>query len=179
MTSNSTENGRRGVNRRRLLMVCLMAVFGSIPASAQTPAAACIEPVQWQVMMQELRNLRIELLHERIERTTARIAELQQQLHSAEAARTAVDDLERSQAEEIAEFQARLFEPGLPQQERSEIERHRLEMMTTGSRRLAERKTAAAGRQGELQRQLAIYQQQRLQLLEALRVLEGASPRQP
>jgi hypothetical protein len=159
------------------LLLCLMGLFGSTPVMGQTPAPACIEPVHWQALMQELRNLRIELLQEKILRTDARIDELQQQLQRAEAERNSMHDLERSQAEEIAEFQSQLSRPGLSPHERAELEKNHFLMRTTGATQLAEHKSAAAAREAELRRQLSIQQQYRVQLMDMLRAFDPATSR--
>jgi hypothetical protein len=159
------------------LLFCLTALFGSSPVSGQTSIPACIDPAHWQMLMQELRSLRVEMLQDRILRTDARLAELQQQLRQAEAEKAAVNDMERSQADEIAEFEGQLSRPGLSEQERAELEKNRFLLLTTGPTQVAEQKWAAAGREADLQRQIGSHQQYRHQLLEMLRAFEARPSR--
>jgi hypothetical protein len=159
-------------------LIFTFAVLVALPV-ATFAQGMCGEAVQWQSILDELRGLRIQLLLEKIERTNVRMAAIQQQLQIAESDRNAVDDLERSQAEEITESQSQLFQPGLSQEERSEIEKYRLQMMTTGASRLAERRKAVVGREAELRQQLGLQHQERLRLFESLRALMSPAPRNP
>ncbi len=155
--------------------LCLAALCSTVTGAAQ-PAANC-ESGQWQVLLSEVKSLRIELLQEKVERVHFRIAQLQTELQQAETDRNQVRRQERLQAEEAVELQAALSRPDLTPEERSDVETNRSHLMSTGGARLAERAAAIARRAGELREQLEQQQRLRHQLQETLRTLTSSPPR--
>jgi hypothetical protein len=172
MTTNSSEQ-RKGRNVRAVMVWCLMALCVSpLWAAGQTSSAACVEPMPWQSMMQELRSLRIELLQEKLQRTDALFSSIQRQLEAAEAEQARVRDMENAHAEQLAELAQQLHQPGLSPDNQSEIEKHR-SLVTAAAPRLAEFAAKAARQEAELRDQLRTQQQLRDQLMETLRALMG------
>jgi hypothetical protein len=142
----------------------------------QSPAA---EAPQWQLILNELRNLRIELLQDRIERAGARLAQLQFELQKTETERATISQMELSQAEELALLRDRLTDPALSAASRGEIEKQHSLLMSSESARLAEQKAAAVRRETEVRGQLAAQQQLGLQLVEKLRALMNSASAKP
>lgn len=170
------------MNIATALTLAILLVAGLTAGAASTPGAgqaSCAETFPSRALWEELRGLRIELLHEKIERANARVAELERQLRTAESDRLRAGQLERSQAEQLAEFQNQLSQRGLTPESRSEIEKQRTQLVTTGAARLADRVAAASRRDGELRDQLGREQQSLQRFVESLRMLEGASARNP
>jgi hypothetical protein len=174
MTTNSSEQ-RKGGNMRAVMVWCLMALcVSSLWAAGQTSSTACVEPMPWQSMMQELRSLRIELLQEKLQRTDALLSSIQQQLRAAEAEQARVRDMESAHAEQLAELGQQLLQPGLSPQNQSDIEKHR-SLVTAAAPRLAEFAATAARQEAELRDQLRTQQQLRDQLMDTIRALMGTA----
>ena len=173
MTTHTSENFQRR-RRHSLLLMCLIALFGLTTASAESPSPTCVEPIQWQSMMQELRSLRIELLQEKLQRTDGFLAVLQQQLQAAQADRTRAGQMEQARNEQLAELGQQLLQPGLSPQDLSEIEKQRSLVISTAPR-VAELDAQAGRREAELREQLRVQQEFRHQLTQTLHALMGVA----
>jgi colicin import membrane protein len=152
----------------KILTLCLAALASTHAAAQDLPAN--------RTLLEEIRGLRIELLEERIERRDERIAGLERQLAEAQAERQRIAEAQRAQNEEIAEFDQRLASPGLPAEDRAEVERLRSQWTSAAASRVAEQAVSASRRESELRAQLAREQQSRRQLQEALRAMGGVTP---
>jgi hypothetical protein len=159
----------------RMLAVCIATTLAGLPALAQS-GASCGEAAPLQALLSEVRSLRIELLLQKIERTQSGIVELQSQLQRSEADLKHIGQQQHSQSEEIAELQQLLNQPAISQEERSQLEANRSQIMTDGAARLKERASVSARRSSELREQLGRQQRLNQQLLETLRELAGKVP---
>jgi hypothetical protein len=126
-------------------------------------------------ILAEVRNLRIELLQERLERTELRIADVQQKLRAAEAERNQASREQQVHAQEVVEVQQRLAQPSLGDAERAELEAYGTQLTTSAAAKLAEHISSVARRETNLHSQLEREQRVRHQLLESLRSV-GATP---
>lgn len=106
-----------------------------IPVMALVACAAGMaraeEPVKHEVpdtaawlrfMAEELRELRRELLDDRIEKQVARVRALERELQQARMEHQDGDAVQRAQDQEMIQVDQRLADAGLPAEERAELE---------------------------------------------------------
>jgi hypothetical protein len=148
-----------------------IAVLAAALAFAPAPAAA--QAVDLQTILTEIRSLRIELLREKIERSEARIAEMQRTIQDVERQRTQGGDTQRSQAQEIADIEQRLAQSAVSGDDRAELETYRNQLMTAGVARVANHISSLTKQEAELRDRLNQEMRARNQLIQTVRALGG------
>jgi hypothetical protein len=117
-------------------------------------------------LLDEIRNLRIELHEERLERVSGAVAALQRSIQGVQAERTAVGEELRSHQEEFARWRAELLHATeYPVNERSRMESAKTAMTSEAVRELDQRAAALAYREAALVQTLS-YELERLRSLQ-------------
>src|SRR5262245_32045981 len=108
---------------RFTLAVC----FGTQLLAQQPPKTDMTNTVAWlQSVTAELRELRRELMADRIERQEERVRRLESAYHQTSSELQTNEEVQRAQAQEIAQLDRSLTDPNLPPEERSELEATRV-----------------------------------------------------
>jgi predicted nuclease with TOPRIM domain len=126
----------------------------------------------------EVRNLRLELLEQRLERQDQTITLLQNQVDNIRADQRRLEEQERSTARELAELNHRLSQPDINQEERTQLEHLRTMAMTTGAEHLAAKRASASQEEIKVRELLAREQRRRQTLLDTAQQLRGSSGQQ-
>ena len=110
--------------RKILILATVWATCGCALAS-DSPKADGTEA--WiRFVAAELRELRRELLYDRIERQQERVRRLEHELQQADSELQNGEEAQRAQAQEINQLDRSLGDPNLPSEERSQLEATRV-----------------------------------------------------
>jgi hypothetical protein len=156
---------RSGINRILIsAALCLGSGSGLLAADAGKEAQ---NPLVWlQFIATELRDLRRELLEDRLERQQTRVRALEAELNQARIERNDGVDVQRAQAEELLNLDKQIADPALAAEQRAELQALRTELT---AREGADRADA-----GLKEKQLAERLQREQTRLESLRAMARA-----
>jgi predicted nuclease with TOPRIM domain len=102
--------------------------MGQEPSRTETASV-----LAWlQFVGAELRELRREMLQDRLERQQSRVGDLERELEQVRLERQQGEELQRSQAQEMQSLEQRLRDPAVPAEERAQLEAFRAEISTRG-----------------------------------------------
>jgi hypothetical protein len=146
--------------------------------SAAMPAHVCAQPRQaspvedsaalMHSLVTELRQLRLELLQERLERHSASIVRLEEQLANVRTTQQRLEQEERAQQDEVQQIDRRLAMAGAEDADRAQAHASKTFLVTTGRDRLVAARQDAARRESGLQTQIGRERQRAQSVQNAL-----------
>ena len=144
------------------ILVCVAACGSGLLAQEAARQEAPNTAVLLQFLAAEIRELRRELLEDRIERQQARVQALDRELSQARLDRQQEEEFQRSQNQEMIQVQQRLGDSSLPADERSHLEALRTDLVARQTDR-----TASTQKEARITDQMQ-YEQGRLEWLRRL-----------
>lgn len=105
-------------------------------------------------LITEIASLRSELRQQRLDRREVNISNLDSDLRQIQADKLKLDEQERAQGSEIAEFDERLQQPDIDPAERASLEAAKAKVIITVPEKLRIEKTAVLMREREIQDRL-------------------------
>ena len=152
-------------------LLALLAVSAfSFPLRAQTASASRQNDdselrALLKQLIAEVTSLRTELRQERLERQHVTISNLENDIRQVHLERSKLEERERAQGSEIAEFDEHLQQPNLKPAERASLEAARARILIAVPEKLRAEKAIIVTRERELQDRLLREQQLRQVLL--------------
>lgn len=118
--------------RKRIFVLAALAAAAANPTVAADPSKDdSSNSIAWlRFIATEIRQLRRELLEDRLERQEARVKALERELQQVRAERQQSDDLQGAQAQETSQLEERLRDPEISAEQRSQLEALRAELLT-------------------------------------------------
>src|SRR5712692_7066188 len=104
--------GEMTMQKRILLLVGLAGCLGGSLIAGDTAKQETPDPIAWlRFVASELRQLRLEMLSDRIERQEARVRVLDHELQQVRNERQDGEEVQRAQDQEISQLVQRLSDP--------------------------------------------------------------------
>ena len=114
--------------KQTILLLVGVACGGGLLSAEDASNHEASSTISWlKSVAAELRELRREVLADRIERQEARVQTLEHELDQARATLRTGEEVQRSQDQEMIQLNQRLSDPALPADERSQLESVRAE----------------------------------------------------
>lgn len=120
-------------NLRRILLLTALAFTGSRSVIAESPKSETPDTLAWiQFLATEVRELRRELLDDRIERQETRIRSLERELQQARLEREQAEAQRRTMGQQMLDIERQLTDPAMPPEQREELAVIRAAAMSRG-----------------------------------------------
>ena len=117
------------MQKRILLLVALAGCLEGSLIAGDTARQETPDTIAWlRFVASELRQLRLEVLNDRIERQEARVRVLDHELQQVRNERQDGEEVQRLQEQEISQLVQRLSDPALSPDERSQLQSLRSEL---------------------------------------------------
>jgi hypothetical protein len=157
-----------GLRSMLMLGIALGGIALTRGAAGQN-ASAQVSP---EFLLLEIRNLRIELFEDRLERQQQKVEALERHLQRVRAARTAIQEDLRSHRDDLAQWNAEFLQAAnLSGNERSQLEAGKTAMASDAIRELQQQAAARGAEETAVQQALQANKERLTRLRESLTAL--------